>query len=254
LSISLPIIFHGLSLSILSQSDRIILTSIAGATETGIYSLVYNFSMIVIVVITSIEGVWVPWFTKKMKTADFHEINQKVKLYIWIMTYIISCILLISPEILVLLAPKEYWIGRFIIPPIVVSSFIMFIYTIYVNVEHYYKKTKYIALNTIIAAFSNVVLNIIFIPMYGMYAAATTTLVSYFISLIMHYKYSRSIEKDLFPMKIILKPLLLLVLIVIEFYLMLIYPFIRWSILLIFTAKLILIWKKEIKSFIDVKN
>lgn len=58
----------------------------------------------------------------------------------------------------------------------------IFAYSLYVNIEHYYKKTPYITVNTIIAAASNIVLNFIFIPRYGYIAAAYTTLASYFIS------------------------------------------------------------------------
>jgi len=46
LSISTPLIIHGIALNILSQSDRMMITWLADASQTGIYSLIYNFSMI----------------------------------------------------------------------------------------------------------------------------------------------------------------------------------------------------------------
>ena len=45
------------------------------ASQTGIYSLIYNFSMLATVLTTSLEGVWVPWFMKRYKEEKKKEIN-----------------------------------------------------------------------------------------------------------------------------------------------------------------------------------
>ena len=67
ISLSLPLIFHGLCMNILATSDRTIITIFKGASEAGIYSLVYNFSMIATVVVSSLESVWIPWFNNRIK-------------------------------------------------------------------------------------------------------------------------------------------------------------------------------------------
>lgn len=239
MNISLPIIFHGLSLVILSHSDRIMLNSLVGSSEAGIYSLIYNFSMISNVFIISLDSVWVPWFIQKMKNRETKLINSKVKLYIGIVTFLVISILLISPEVLKVLAPKEYWQGEIIIPPILLSSYVIFIYTLYVNIEHFHKKTKYIALNTIIAASFNIILNFLLIPRYGMYAAAFTTLLSYLISFLLHYKYSRKLEKELFPIKIISVYLFIMLVFTGTYYLSSELPLIRWTILTILSMLLV---------------
>lgn len=254
LTLSLPIILHGLSLTILGQSDRIMLTTIVGPSETGIYSLIYNFSMILNVVIVSLEGVWVPWFTQQMKDREINLINEKVKLYIGIVTIAVIGILLISPEVLRILAPKEYWHGELIIPPIILSSYVIFIYTLYVNVEHFHKKTRHIAVNTIIAASGNIVLNFIFIPKYGMYAASVTTLISYLLALLLHHKYSKKIEKELFPLKIILKYLLVVISFTGLFYLISEFMVLRWLILVLLLIIIVLTCRNKIIDFFRIKK
>lgn len=231
LKVSVPVILHGLSLMVLSQSDRIMLTGLVGASETGVYSLAYNFSMIASVVVASLDGVWVPWYTVKLKDRKISEINERVKIFIAIVTLTVLGIILAAPEVLALMAPENYANGKLIIPPIVISSYIIFIYTIYVNVEYYHKRTKTIAANTIVAAVLNIILNFIFIPLFGMYAAAGTTLFSYTVSLILHYRHARKIESDLFPLRVILKPLIIIFGISILYYIMLPFALIRWSIL-----------------------
>jgi len=250
LKVSVPIIFHGLSLMILSQSDRIMLTSLVDATETGIYSLVYNFSMIANVVVVSLESVWVPWYTEKLKNRKITEINERVKIYMGIVTITMLFIILAAPEMLSILAPESYANGKLIVPPIVISSFVIFIYTIYVNVEYFHKDTKIIALNTLMAAALNIILNLIFIPRYGMYAAAGTTLVSYMMSLVMHYRHARKIETELFPLSSILIPLVVIFTASILYYVLLPFAIIRWSILVIVIIIVYFKYKNKIMQFI----
>lgn len=69
-----------------------------------------------------------------------------------------------------------------------------------------------------IAAVMNLVLNYIFIPRYGYVAAAFTTLGSYLISFILHYISAKQIEKDLFDIKLFIKPILLIAIGVVCFY------------------------------------
>ena len=236
LAISTPLVLHGISLNILSQSDRTMITWLADAGQSGIYSLVYNFSMIATVITTSLDGIWVPWFTKSLMESKETEINSRAKKYIDFMTIAMISVMLIGPEAVKILAPVQYWDGISIIPPIVISNFVIFAYTLYVNIEHYYKKTPYITINTIIAACSNLILNYIFIPKYGYVAAAYTTLASYLLSFILHSNYSRSLNSRLYPIKTFAIPLAEIAIAVSVFCLFKEMWFIRWMLVVLFLA------------------
>lgn len=157
LKISVPLVLHGIALNILSQSDRTMITMIRGSRETGIYGLVYNFSMIATVITTAFEGIWVPYFVNKMNRKEYRDINAMAIKYIELMLVAMMGVILIGPEIIKILATKSYWKGITIIPPIVISNLLIFMYTLYVNVEHYYKKTVFISINTLIAAIINII-------------------------------------------------------------------------------------------------
>lgn len=234
LTFSLPLILHGIALNILSQSDRTMITWLADSSQTGIYSLIYNFSMIATVITTSLEGIWIPWFYKKLQDSSITEINLVAKDYINLMTYCLIGVMMIGPEIVKLLASSSYWDGIKIIPPVVFSNFMIFAYTLYVNVEHYHKQTKVITVNTLIAAFLNIFLNYLLIPKYGYVAAAYTTLVSYFISFILHSKESKKLEPNLYSLTFFAIPLFEIVISSFLFYIFLKNVFIRWGILLVF--------------------
>lgn len=242
MAISAPLILHGIALNILSQSDRIMITSLADSSQTGIYSLIYNFSMIATVITTTLEGVWVPWFINKLKDERRDRINTIAKDYIHLMTYAMVALTLVAPEIVKIIANKSYWEGISIIPPVILANYIIFAYSLYVNIEHFHKKTPYITLNTIIAAVSNIILNFIFIPKYGYVAAAYTTLVSYLISFILHARYAKKLEPQLYPLKQFIKPLSELVVITVIFYIFMDKGWIRWGIMILY---LIVVFFKE---------
>lgn len=233
-AISAPLILHGIALNILSQSDRIMITSLADAAQTGIYSLIYNFSMIATVITTTLEGIWVPWFINKLKMNSRDEINVIAKDYINLMTYAMAALILVAPEVVKILANESYWEGISIIPPVVLANYVIFAYSLYVNIEHYYKKTPYVTVNTIIAAVSNIVLNFIFIPKYGYVAAAYTTLASYLISFMLHTRYAKKLEPNLYPLKRFLYPLIELLAVTILFYVFEETFAIRWAIMIIY--------------------
>ena len=228
LAFSLPLVFHALSCVILASSDRIMLTNMCSASESGIYSFIYNISLAVKVITSTMESVWIPWFTKKIVENRRNEINSVVKYYIGFVSFIICLLLLVSPEIVKFVAPDVYWSGIPLSIPIIVASFLTFLYSISVDLEYYHKSTKYIAKNTIIAAGLNLLFIIIFIPIYGAVAAAYTTMMAYFVSFVLHYKFAKKLDPELFPLKQYIPSLLVIIITSMSAYFFLEKIYIRW--------------------------
>ncbi|WP_249629446.1 lipopolysaccharide biosynthesis protein [Streptococcus uberis] len=252
LKISAPLILHGIALNLLSQSDRVIITIYRGSSETGIYSLIYNFSMIATVITSSLEGIWVPWFINKLKEGRELDINRIAKYYIEFMMVAMGVLILISPEIIKILSDRKYWIGMSIVPPVILANFFIFAYTLYVNVEHYYKKTLSITLNTIIAAVLNIVTNFIFIPKFGYIAAAYSTLFAYFISLLLHGRFSKKLNHKLYPISFFLLPFLKLTILVGLYYSTIDYFLCRILIIAVLLIFEMITHKKEIAKAIEL--
>ena len=250
LKISLPLVLHGVALNILSQSDRTMITWLKDSTETGIYGLIYNFSMIATVITTAFDGIWVPFFMSSMKKNEYKEIDKYSFKYIELMTIAMIGVVLLGPEIVKLLATEAYWKGISIIPPIILSNYFIFIYTLYVYIEHFYKKTVFISVNTAIAAITNIILNYFFIKKWGYIGAAYSTLLCYGLSLILHYVYSRKLNKDVLPLKQIIAPLLIIIGVVILFYIFINNWIVRWIIAFICVVLLVIKERVFIKSFL----
>ena len=252
LKVSLPLIIHGVALNILSQADRTMITALRDTAETGIYSLIYSFSMVATVITTGFEGIWIPWVTKKINENKYNEVNCVSRDYIHLMTYAMVGLILISPEILKLLAPSAYWKGIILIPPLVLSNFVIFAYTMYVNIEYYYEKTIVITVNTIIAAGMNIVLNGLYIPKFGYTAAAYTTLFSYAVSFALHACYARRLNREVLPLNQYIIPVIHIIVSTVFFYIAIEKAVYRWLFAVVYIAAMLLAERKRIGVLIPV--
>lgn len=214
LSYSLPLVPHGISQTLLSQFDKMMISSLVNNIATGIYSLASNVRLIYTVIIDSISNVWWTWFYEQMnsKLSNKEEKVQKGAIALSLL-FMIPTIggLALSREIILILGGKEYIDASYLVIPMVVDAFVVFLYTLVVSSEYYLKKTFYISLGTLIATIINCITNVIFIKMYGYIAAAYTTLFSYLIYLIIHIIISRRLIKFyILPLKYIIIELLIL--------------------------------------------
>ena len=84
----------------------------------------------------------------------------------------------------------------YVIPPVAASVFFIFLYSLFSTIEYYYQKTGFIAIATCICAVANLILNYIFINIYGYYAAGYTTVVCYIGLACLHYFFYRKVSKE----------------------------------------------------------
>ena len=80
------------------------------------------------------------------------------------------------------------------VTPVVLLS----IFTVFCNYEFYFPKTKRIMFASTIAAIINIILNWIFISLFGYLSAVYTTLMSHPILFVFHYKSAEKISRENF--------------------------------------------------------
>ena len=176
---SLPIVPHGISQVLLAQFDRIMIRSMVGNAEAGIYSLAGNIKLILTIITDSISAAWTTWFYDQMAEDGAEQIKERAKELSMFFVVLAVGLLALSPELIFVLGGKNYESGKYVAIPMVVDAFVLFLYNIIVPAEYYKKKTTYI---TVI----NLVTNYIFITKFGYIAAAYTTLFSYICYLVLH--------------------------------------------------------------------
>ncbi len=193
---ALPLIPHYLAQHVMSSADRIMVADMVSEADAGIYSVVANISMVATIVWSAINGSLIAYTFENLKIKEYKKINGTATLLVLGYGVVCFAICLIAPEILSILAPPEYQIGIYAIPPIAGVAFLSALYNVFANIEFYHKKSKYITLATIVATVINFVLNYLFIPRYSFIAASYTTLFSYIVLVFMHYAGYRKSSQD----------------------------------------------------------
>lgn len=187
LAISIPLILNTVSLQIMAQSDRIMITKFIGSERTGIYTLAYQYAVLINIVLDSIGRAWLPWFHDVYAQNKLDQIRKNVKPLIALGCVLgIGCVSL-APEAIYILGVERYMEGQWVVAPLVLGIVCRYIFVQFEHIELHLKKTKYTAMGTVIAAITNIILNLIFIPRFGFMAAAYTTLFSYFVLMTIHY-------------------------------------------------------------------
>lgn len=186
LKISVPLILHTISLSIMAQSDRLVITKFFGEVQTAIYSLAYQYAVLIDLVLNAVGQAWLPWFHDTYGSGNIELIRKKVKPLVVLGGVVAIGAVAIAPEAMAILGPKDYQVGVWVVAPVAFGTFIKYLFQNYEHVELHLKKTWYISAATIVAAGINLILNYYFVPRYGFIAAAYTTMACYICLMLAH--------------------------------------------------------------------
>lgn len=250
-------------MTILNGADKIMIERMIGASESGIYSLAYSVAMVMGLFKSALIDTIVPWLYKKINIGDIKSIG-KVAYPSWLLIGGINILLIIfAPELVTFFAPVAYHDAIGVIPPVALSQLFIFLYNFFSVFEFYYAKTFFVAIASMAGAILNVLLNYIFLPLFGYYAAGYTTLFCYIIYAVMHYIFMKSIcKKELEVNEIYNKKVLIgfsgsYLLIGMSLIFTYQYPVLRYSIAVLCFVFLIIYRKKlisSIKQFMDIRK
>ena len=200
--VSIPLVVHALANTLLSSSDRIMIQKICGPEYTAYYSIAYSCALVVSILWSAISQAWTPWCCEMMHQKMYATIRKVIRPVLLLFSAGVLMLIMIAPEILYILGGEEYMQAVYVIPPVMIGYIAQMLYTLYVNIEYYNRKQKQIMAGTLIAAAINIILNLIFIPIFGYIAAAYTTLVGYIVLLFVHYAFVRHMKlESIYDMK-----------------------------------------------------
>ena len=195
LSLSLPLVGYSVASQILTVSDRMMISQMVGNSAVGIYSTLYTVSSLSLLVWQAVHSSFVPYIFRNIENG----VDGIKRVSSQLMTFYAAVAVLmtfLAPEIVRILATEEYYEAIYIMPPIAAGVFFTSFANLYSDIAVYYKKTKYVMYPAIIAAVSNLILNYIFIKIYGYMAAAYTTLFSYILFALFQGVWAKKICKE----------------------------------------------------------
>lgn len=187
LSYSWPIMVAGLAYVINENLDKFLIKRMIGDTEMGIYSACYKLAIFMNLYILAFRLGAEPFFFNQADKKNAKETYAKIMNYFVIIGALVLIGIVAYIDILKHFINPDYWGALAIVPVVLLANLFL---GIYYNLSIWYKltdRTRFGMYFSIIGAIITIILNLWFIPIIGIMAAAYATLIAYVSMTIVSY-------------------------------------------------------------------
>jgi O-antigen/teichoic acid export membrane protein len=205
-----PLIAVNILGSALSVADRYIVGAFKGASQVGLYAVIYSLTTsIVMFLIGFIELGSTPVVTRTYENEGEDEavavIRTITRYFLMVMIPSMIGMWVLRHRIMVVITSPRYFPAQTVILPLVLGISLAefaFMPGLAFNLK---KKTRMLLWPVLTATALNIVLNLALVPFYGYRGAAWATLVSYVLYLVMMVSMSRKLMRWDFPWDMLAK-------------------------------------------------
>lgn len=184
-------LFYGMPLMILESlelllrlSDRYMIESMLGASALGQYSASYNFAtyidlIVLVAMVQALKPAYMHIWEAEGREATQVFLAKFLRVFLIAAIPFVTMFAITAPHLLGFLAGPKYAPGTVIIPWLSVSYLLQGSMHILTAGLYIFKDTKSLVVWSCIATVTNIALNLIFIPKYGITGAAMMTLFAF---------------------------------------------------------------------------
>lgn len=247
---SLPLFISGIFSSGMDVADRFILDHFFGKKEVGEYSFAYRLAMITNIFVISFRAAWMPYALNHYKDGNYRENFGKILIKVLAIGVLILLTVSFFADDLfdIKLFGKNlfnsiYKAGLIILPYVVIGYIFNSLASFYSLYPFTANKSYHFLISDGLGILSNLVLNFILIPIYGLLGAGIATCISFIIAAGYLYFISKNKIEILYPKKeiviICLAGILLLLLgMIFNYFWIQVISVILFLLLLVFVVKL----------------
>jgi len=177
-----PLVPFGIMQFMMMSGNRYFLNYYATTSDVGLFSLGYQFGMIVYFLISAVQFAWPPQLYSIAKQPNAEQVLSKMlTYYLVVVGYICIALSVLAKDLLAIIATPSFYPAHSVVPLVAFSMLaygVMFMTNSGLEVKN---KTKYMNYSIIAAITLNVGLNLWLIPLFGMIGAAWASFLSYVI-------------------------------------------------------------------------
>ncbi len=179
----IPVALSGMALQI---ADRPILKLLVDDRSVGIYQANYRLGIFMAVITATFEYAWRPFFLSHAKDPNAKQMFSRVMTYYLFITLTVFLLLVFFLDAIikhkfygVTIISSEYWEGLSVVPFVLLGYIFSGIGTNLNAGIQIEKKTMYLLPTSLSGSVSNVALNFILVPIFGIMGAAYATTIGY---------------------------------------------------------------------------
>ena len=182
-------------------SDRLMIQYFLNYQSLGIYSMATRLVNIPGQFISTINKNFTPQMYRSISENDTIKLNELIRLFLAAIFVLLFGLILFSKELFMVIG-RDYKNAYTIFIILSLCSYVNGYGLIIQPVKTYFKKyVKYKSVIWVFIGVVNIILNIIFIPIYGINGAATVTTVSYLLSIPLSYYYAKRAYNENYYLK-----------------------------------------------------
>ncbi|MGA9187304.1 MAG: flippase [Methanosarcina sp.] len=185
LQFSLPLTPNALIRWVTESSDRYLVTYFLGLRSVGVYSAACSIGNLIQLFVSPLQLILLPELSKLFDENKMDEVriymSHSLRYFLLISIPAVFGLSALAKPLLGILTTEDFISGWVVIPITALSGLLAGIFQIFVNTMFLVKKTKATTYINIIAAVSNVLINLLLIPSVGIVGASLSTLISYFL-------------------------------------------------------------------------
>ena len=199
---AIPIMITGLAGILNENIDKILIPEILPgnfyANQTsleslGIYSAAFKMGVFMMLVVQAFRFAGEPFFFSNAENKEAPELFAKVMHYFVVICSIILVAVSLNIDLIafVFLQDSAYWSALYLVPIFLLAKVF---YGIYINLSAWYKikdKTNYGIYFTLLGSIVIVLGNVIFLPIFGLFASAYSALIGYIAMCVAAYVIGR---------------------------------------------------------------
>jgi O-antigen/teichoic acid export membrane protein len=194
---SLPVMVAGIAFTINEVFDKYLLTELLppdiAKSEMGTYAACYRLTMFMTLFATAFRLGIEPFFFSHSQSDNPKRAYAQITNYFVVLGSVILLMVVVFADVLKVLFIRDeaYWEAMAIVPIVLLANFCLGIYH---NLSVWYKvtdRTRFGAIISVVGAILTIVINLMFIPLYGYQASAWATLAAYGTMMLLSYALGR---------------------------------------------------------------
>ncbi len=187
-SLAIPMLPHYLSLSVSAGIDKIMISSILGASALGKYSAAFSVAFTVSLIGSGIQMALAPWIAKRVSKDGTESIREVLLASQTILAVITMLFLCIAPEIFGILTGEAYKEALGVIYPLGVGCLFSFSSSLCVSASVKLGRATGVTVATVQSMLYTVLLNYILISAVGYMGAAIASLLGALIRFLLNFR------------------------------------------------------------------
>jgi len=187
LRFSVPLIPHSAGSWALSISDRFVLVSYVSLGAVGVYSLGYQVGLGISICTNAISNSLFPLVNVRLHRSSTDSEVPRLGTYALLLMTILSLAAgLAGSDLIKLLTPARFHGASEVVPWVALGALFQGVYLVWSRGTWFSMRTGWVPVLTGLAAAVNLGLNLLFVPRWGIMAAAVNTTIAYGLLAILH--------------------------------------------------------------------